>query len=618
MCTTEQTFAWVGAIVVNVAFLSFIAWGAAANWIVGFVISVVYTILLFLLARFVDTKSGWDGSGANDNEGDDGSLHDEVDVGAANGTSMVGGNDHECRMPPLANLFYGLFVLALGVSGFFLPNNLFPCGGGGGRPPYRPAGHWATNITDLPENVQSWAMSSEPSFLPATFVFIPGEKVTLFTGTDGSGNNMNSLWAAPASVYPFNGGEPINFPNITYPSQFIVTGTGRACFFAYKTIPPPSKKHYPPQPRKIYESNVIGCCDGKTLTTTDPSINELHGPYDFFVDNSTKVLWFKDYPPSVGSQAGDGKLIYSLRDYESMEVVLHSTYRKGSKTSTYESTIGSDSSKPYIPPEEERSGVVGGGDDVECITKKSILALFVSALPVSIASILLWIKRHAPSMAITSYVGISATASFVFVAVQGNTYDMDDFYKWWLSLTGAIFVMMLVDLLSCKRKIAQSPLVWGINFGSLVFFVGMVMLTGIFYSDGAWRWIVFNALALVPLGVLGLATNQPFLLVLCAVGWLMDSVKFANWISDALSNDEAPIQFIVLAISGLLIAGAGWILSKHQEEVHNVLCYQFERISISRKVFPEASGHVAVQTEEDGLLQSGPGSQVQRGGSNAC
>ena len=221
-------------------------------------------------------------------------------------------------------------------------------------------------------------------------------------------------------------------------------------------------------------------------------------------------------------------------------------------------------------------------------------------------------------MAITSYVGISATASFIFMAIRGNTYDMDDFYQWWLSITGAIFMLTLVDLLSCKRKIAQSPLVWGINFGSLVFFVGMIMLTGIFNFDGVWRWIVFNAFALVPLGILGLATNQPFLLVQCAVGWLMDSVKFANWISDALSNDEAPIQFIILAISGLLIAGAGWLLSKHQEEVHNVLCYQFERISISRKIFPEASGHVAVQTEEDGLLQSGPGSQVQRGRSDVC
>ena len=622
MCTTEQTFAWVGAIVVNVAFLSFIAWGASANWLVGFALSVVYTVLLFGLAHFVDTKSGWDRTAGGGNDGgaaaDDGSLHDEVDVGVSN---AIVTNDSERRMPPLANLFYGLFALALGGSGYFLPMNLYNCDGGGGHP-YKPAGHWAANITALPENVQSWAISTEPRVSVANFVFIPGEKVTLFTGTaENEGRTtMNSLWAAPASVYPFNGGEPVHFPNVTHPSQFIVTGTGRACFFAYKSYdPPPSKKKYPPQPKSIYGMNIIGCCDcdGKTLTMTNPSINELHSPYDFFIDNSTKVLWFKDYPPTVGSQSGDGKLIYSISNYETMEVVLHSTYRKA-RSYEYTFATGDGYSKPYVPPEEKGSGSSSRAKNgMECMTKQSILALFVSAIPVSVVSILLWIKRNAPSMAITTYIGIGATASFIFTAARGNADYMGDFYEWWLSITGALFVLALLDLLSCKRKIARSPLVWGINFGSLAYFIGMINLTGIFdYPGGAWCWIIFNAFALVPLGLLGLATNQAFLLVLCAVGWLMDSVKLANWISDAMAIGEGPIQFVVLAISGLLIAGAGWLLSKHQEEVHNVLCYQFERISVSRKIFPEASGHVAVQTEEDGLLSPGPNSQ--RSGSNVC
>ena len=617
MCTTEQTFAWVGAIVVNVAFLSFIAWGASANWLVGFALSVLYTALLFGLARFVDTKSGWDRTAGGGNNGgaaaDDGSLHDEVDVGVA---SAIVTSDPERRMPPLANLFYGLFALALGVSGYFLPMNLYNCYGGGG-PPYKPAGHWATNITDLPENVQSWATSTEPRVSVANFVFIPGEKTTLFTGTaeNEERTTMNSLWAAPASVYPFNSGEPVHFPNVTHPSQFIVTGTGRACFFAYKSNdPPPSKKKYPPQPKSIYGMNIIGCCDGKTLTTTNPSINELHNPYDFFIDNSTKVLWFKDYPPSVGSQSGDGKLLYSISDYDTMDVVLHSTYKKGSRSYEF-ATDGY--SKPYVPPEEKGSGSSSRAENgMECMTKQSILALFVSAIPVSVVSILLWIRRSAPSMAITSYIGIGAMASFIFLAARGNAYEMGDFYEWWLSITGALFVLTLVDLFSCKRKIARSPLVWGINFGSLAYFAGMITLTGIFDIGGVWCWIIFNAFALVPLGILGLVTKQAFLLVLCAVGWLMDSVKFAYWLSDAMASGEGPIQFVVLAISGLLIAGAGWLLSKHQEEVHNILCYQFERISVSRKIFPKASGHVAVQTEEGVLLSPGPNSPTQRSGSN--
>ena len=60
MCTTEQTFAWVGTIVVNIAFISIIAWGATEIWWVGFLLSSAYTAMLFGLARVVDKKSGWD------------------------------------------------------------------------------------------------------------------------------------------------------------------------------------------------------------------------------------------------------------------------------------------------------------------------------------------------------------------------------------------------------------------------------------------------------------------------------------------------------------------------------------------------------------------------------
>jgi hypothetical protein len=60
MCATEQAFAWVSALIINVAFVSLIAWGASTIWYVGFVLSAVYTVILFGLARFIDGKSQWD------------------------------------------------------------------------------------------------------------------------------------------------------------------------------------------------------------------------------------------------------------------------------------------------------------------------------------------------------------------------------------------------------------------------------------------------------------------------------------------------------------------------------------------------------------------------------
>jgi hypothetical protein len=166
MCTTEQTFAWVGAIIVNIAFISIIAWGASTIWWIGFLISVVYTAMLFGLAWMVDKKSGWDvapaahnSSSANDENGgehscmenSDGSsaVHSETEhvvVAVPADLSIRRSNsvriNPEARMPVLANLLYGLFTLALGVTGYFLPMNLFDCYGSSSSGPYGPSGQW--------------------------------------------------------------------------------------------------------------------------------------------------------------------------------------------------------------------------------------------------------------------------------------------------------------------------------------------------------------------------------------------------------------------------------------------------------------------------------------------
>merc|ERR1712013_234399 len=157
------------------------------------------------------------------------------------------------------------------------------------------------------------------------------------------------------------------------------------------------------------------------------------------------------------------------------------------------------------------------------------------------------------------------------------------------TVSGAMYVIVLSDLTHCKREaVARGPLIWGVNFGSLVFFIGMILLTGIFDEWGqAWPWFVFNLFAIAPLGVLGLAHGQVFLLVLSAIGWLMTTVKIASALADVAGTADVPIYFVVLALSGLLIAGAGWWLNKKQGEIQSVLGHRMERLSLSKRIFPE-------------------------------
>eukprot|EP00804_Cyclotella_cryptica_P020130 CCRYP_014900-RA/>CCRYP_014900-RA protein AED:0.22 eAED:0.22 QI:0/-1/0/1/-1/1/1/0/581 len=568
MCTTEQTFAWVGAIVVNVAFISIIAWGASTIWYVGFIISAVYTAILFALARAVDKKSAWDAVAPTDDEISDDrstssqSLHIETGVAVPPrhkvfSRSIVA----ERRMPVLANLLYGLFALALGVTGYFLPMNIFSCDLRSGSAPYASDGTWSTDNSALPVDVRTWASSTQPSVSAlATFIYILGEEQnsTLFAATDG--NHPQTLWLTM-------GADPINFPEVQDPSSFTATGTGWACFAGINVM---ASSDYNHQQTPI--DSLVGCSDGKAvMTTINATTYTFQGPYDFFVDTN-HTLWFKDYPPYYGDQIETGTLIYSIDDYNTMDVKLHSTL--------------STSRNP-------------AADDVDdCWTKQSIVAIFVSAIPITLASVLLWVKRNAPSMAITSYIGLSTGAFLLYLASVGQTYGIENFWWWWLSISGALYVVILSDLSYCERQISHGPLIWGINFGALAFLLGMIFLTGIFELLGAWPWVAFNALALVPLGIVGLGHNLVFLLVLCALGWLMTTVKIASAISAAISAAEVPIYFIVLAIGGLLIAAAGWSLNKHQDQIQGFLFHHMEKICFSRRFFPSVESDQHPNTAE--------------------
>jgi hypothetical protein len=305
----------------------------------------------------------------------------------------------------------------------------------------------------------------------------------------------------------------------------------------------------------------VGCSDGTDVTTTADGRYEFQSPTDFYVDNQT--LWFKDsgsyYDPN-----GEGAAIYSIGNYESMAVELHSTYAYPDDDADADSATRPD-----------------------CFTSQSTVAVFVSALPIVLSSVLLWIKRSAPSSAITTFIGTSAAALFIYMAIAEEPYDMSDFWGYWLSVSGALYVWILADLIQCERRIARPPLIWGMNFGSLAFFVGMILSTEIYESENALPWILFNLLAMLPLALLGMAHNQVFLLVLCAIGWIMTTVRIASAISDALFDAaQVPIYFVVLAISGLSLAAAGWGLNKRQERIRGVLAGRLERLSLSRRIFP--------------------------------
>lgn len=576
MCSTEQVFAWTGAILVNGAFISIISYGAFNSWYVGFIICVIYTILLFLSARTVDKRSKWDA--ISPDVGDDDEVREETDAIVATDREMQHDGDGveqetdaeqnadgavaiavapdvnsirepknaERRMPVMANFFYALFTLALGVTGYFLPVNVLPCSSSYSG---TSSGIWSTDMSVLSDEVQNWASSSR-DWSGSTFIYLDSgdENFTLFQGLDGS-DYTSTLWITGYS-------KPVNFPEIKSPSYFVRPNDDLACFTAY----------YGDSSRLLtsllsVEKPVIACSNGTQVTTTvDSTKHEYQNPHELYVDVN-QTLWFKDYP-STGSWSS--AVIYSISNYGTMEVELHSTYT---------TSDGSEINKT----------------DDECLRTQNILAIFVSAVPTVIASVIIWLKRNAPAMAITSNLGINAVAVFIYIAIIGMSSNLYGYFGWLFSVTGLMYLVLLSDLSHCNRKIARIPLIWGINFGSLEFFVGMIILTRLYGDEEpAWSWIVFNIFGIIPLGIIGLGYRQVFLLVLCAVGWLMTAVKIASAIAADFSSATFIVYFVVLALSGILIAVFGWMLNKQQEKIHDALFSRLSKLSLSRRVFRQA------------------------------
>uniref|UniRef100_A0A7R9W4R8 Uncharacterized protein n=2 Tax=Pseudictyota dubia TaxID=2749911 RepID=A0A7R9W4R8_9STRA len=242
--------------------------------------------------------------------------------------------------------------------------------------------------------------------------------------------------------------------------------------------------------------------------------------------------------------------------------------------------------------------------------KRSILALFTSALPMTVVSILLWAKRNVSTMGLTTYIGISAVAISIYISVDPLGDRFQDFLEWWFSISGALWLAILTDIFFSNRpSVDLAPLVWGLNLGALAFMTGMIALTGVLQEDTLWRWLLLNVLSFAPLGVLGTATNQIFLLLLCALGFLADSFRLASWFVEGASpNVEVPIYFLVLAFAGLSISGFGWFLNRRQAMIHASLSRWFEQHSLSRvrRVDPE---YDPLQADASSSRSSHPSSQ---------
>mmetsp|Transcript_60584 Transcript_60584/g.71955 ORF Transcript_60584/g.71955 Transcript_60584/m.71955 type:complete len:603 (+) Transcript_60584:241-2049(+) len=541
MCANTATaFAWIGAILINIAFATLISW---STLLYGFVITLLYAIVLFVLARLIERR--------------------EIDISPNNNIPPTFA-ESSSSISVLVSLLYGVAVIALGVSGFMLSLKIYNC------PPHSIYDNYydskvvVTNRSSFPGDVRDWYDSESGRIYgaAATFGHFPSPEDTLvYQGSNGShftkyGSPTTRLWKKVGSR------PPELMSEFYYPREFTLIGnatnnggignttTTSYCFFAIRRVNSTERD----DDEYVTEEDTVAYTDGSTVKAAR---DEYPGARDALGASDGRLYFRADQLPSQERNEGSvshyfyGKFIFSL-DAGTMDVTSHSRI----------TVEGSDGIKR--PASCDYRGVE---------RRRAVLSIVTSVVPVITASVWYGARKRITTMPITLYVGLSAlTVAIIIVVTPNYSTVAPKVLKYWFATTSAVWLCALI-LLRLTNRIKRDMLAWSLNFCGLVYFISLLVLINVpfsSYTDDAWRWLLINIVNFIPLIVIGVITEFILLVVLGAIGLFMDAWKIGNLIVDRVGGDFL-VYFFVFSITGMGMGYFGWLLNWHQTRIQHAV-----------------------------------------------
>jgi len=284
MCSNPAVaFAWVGVVLINVAFSVLLGWGLNNSWIIGFPISLVYTAVLFGLARLLERKA----QNTDDTNTDDTK------------------NDRKGLLF-IASILYALGVIAVGVTGVIIPFAIFTCD-------YddiiTTTYTYITDDSKFPSDVQDWYRTEFDYSLGSSYTHING--VTLFSGKIPD-TNIGGLFKINTTDPTSSLDGPQLFSNVYYPEELTSILNKTTCFSAYES--------------ESSDSRILQCTDGNLVVVN----SSLVDPFDLFASDGN--LWFRQ---SSTSRYSNGIMIYSLNP-NTMETMAHTEIKDTEEVPLFE------------------------------------------------------------------------------------------------------------------------------------------------------------------------------------------------------------------------------------------------------------------------------------------
>jgi len=573
MCcsTKEGVFTWISALLVNIAFLSLITWGANEYWPIGMGLTAIYTLILLTIATKIDSKQRPTSSGtvalADDEaeeleDGDDDTrieietviMDDDLDLSIASAKRE--------NVSSLVNLLYFLSVISLGVTGFFLVVNLVPsCDDSIIDNSYPPKFAWKANLDSIPSSMREWATGEnqwrQPEVGGSSFGYVRSTGITLFQGSRNNGYATGSTKSASlstSSMYqeiattPFLWRVGSYFPPTLVEGMFPLRGhmvtvaDDAVCFSAIRRDVNPNDTPH----QKGYAMFCSNGLEFKEETFHDANGDEGRQAHlgtltSFYpVDG---ILWFKELDYELIS----GTKIFSL-DPVTMISTLHSN-------KVQESSLSPSTDTDLSCDEGSMNQIA------------AIVSLFVSILPMTAMTFLLGKKTKVPSMGVSAYICISLVYVCLYILVSPNEGEyMPSSFRVWFAISGLLCLLLSTYLLltfrqhdsnapRCVDKSHEKQFRSLLGISAVAFSWGaVVVLFADLYSERetCGLWFLFNVFVCCPLLLLGAAADSTFVLAWGGLGFLADAVRLASLVDSVL------FFFLVFSLMGLLVGFLGY------------------------------------------------------------
>jgi len=527
--STEKVFAWVGFLLINAAFGSLISWGYFQYWVIGFVVDIIYLIVLLLTGFWLRRRNG--------------------------GKDSV-----------LTSLIFLLSIIAMAVAGLYIPLYVLPCSvvpSNYSDDNYH-VSRWVTDTKNLPSDVKTWweawwedddyynsgpssvdYYNSGPSSGPS-FVHLGTTGVTLFRGEEeGQRGYMYTVQ---------DGQAPERKDSFYDPQYFTVVDNATACF-AFG-----DRREGPTGDRKL------ACTDGVEYVTTLETFVYADGIF-----YSNDLLWFR-----TGTFDPWGNLLYSADPNTLSDVTLH--------TSLTNSTESSDDASTDNNCTDERTVRIRSLSWTFLSALPALLAALAIYFFHKVPTMPIGTYLTGTWMVVCCIYSINPGF---------DREQLLDFFNWWSTVTAGLWLVVLTleqltNRISRSRLGWSSnfaSLVYTVGTYSLV------ILSPLFRGeDPFWRWAVLTGLTVPLLFLTSVITGQILLMILAAIVIMIDVWRLTDYIATVADWDYIwPVHFAVLGLSGIALGFLGYVLSKRQSQMKNSIS-SFVKSKLSRWVIEPKGG----------------------------